>query len=204
MQKLRSPTTQLCLQYYSVPEPKPVVTTKFLAPYPPCANHNQCQKYKQFCGTQCWTGGCGDKGKALIGVKREFCQPCNLCKNSDDSVNGDCGICPVIKPKPPAYPSCADHSQCKHKQFCSTACWTGGCGSKGTVPAGSSKRNFCQPCTECQKKSNSVTRDCSMCNVQGNVTAHFLVHCAINFWIDLCNVTYCLILAVLWVNWSLD
>ena len=70
---------------------------------------------------------------------------------------------------PALYPSCTSHSHCPRKtEFCSTQCWTGGCGADGNAARGTS-RQYCQPCTECQNDSDSVTGSCDMCIFAGTI-----------------------------------
>ena len=61
--------------------------------YPSCTGRWDCGR-NQFCGTECWTGNCGDKQTIPPGTVGEFCQPCDKCLFSKDSVSGNCGACP--------------------------------------------------------------------------------------------------------------
>ena len=68
---------------------------------------------------------------------------------------------------PNVYPSCKTHSDCGTNQFCGVKCWTGGCDK-----ASNSKKtrgNFCQPCTNCTKHTDSVTHGCEVCGFSGNI-----------------------------------
>ena len=66
------------------------------------------------------------------------------------------------------YPACTAHSQCSANYFCATECHTGGCGGAGVVERGT-KRNYCQPCEQCQSDSDSITT-CSICNFAGTLS----------------------------------
>ena len=68
-------------------------STKISALYPSCDSHSSCPGKEQFCGIQCWTGGCGVNGRAPRGTVRQFCQPCDECQSDGDSVTGSCSIC---------------------------------------------------------------------------------------------------------------
>ena len=60
--------------------------------YPPCSSHSDCGS-KQFCGTECWTGGCGSQARAPSGTWGRFCQPCKKCVHHRDSVTNGCDVC---------------------------------------------------------------------------------------------------------------
>ena len=59
------------------------------------------------------------------------------------------------------YPSCTWHLDCHKKQFCSVRCWTGNC-ARGKANKGT---RYCQPCNQCSKPADSVTRSCAVCKV---------------------------------------
>ena len=64
--------------------------------YRSCTRHSDCGT-DQFCGVECWTGGCDEGRDDPKGKKRKkngkFCQPCTKCKRPTDSVTHSCGIC---------------------------------------------------------------------------------------------------------------
>merc|ERR1712113_42240 len=47
-------------------------------PFGECKRHSQCAP-GQFCGRECWTGGCGLYEDVGGGVEGNFCQPCREC-----------------------------------------------------------------------------------------------------------------------------
>jgi hypothetical protein len=62
------------------------------APYPECREHSDCSD-AQFCGVECWTGGCGENEDVEEGVRGTYCQPCDECEAGQDSITGDCSVC---------------------------------------------------------------------------------------------------------------
>ena len=69
------------------------------------------------------------------------------------------------------YRSCTWHSDCGTNQFCGVKCWTGGCDETKENSKGKKAKKhggFCQPCTKCQKYSDSSTRSCATCQVSGS------------------------------------
>ena len=63
-----------------------------VAPYPSCTTHSDCGA-DQFCGIECWTGGCGENEDVPSGTVEQYCQPCNECVQDGDSITGDCSMC---------------------------------------------------------------------------------------------------------------
>ena len=75
----------------------------------------------------------------------------------------------VITAPAMSFPSCIWHADCAKGEFCGVTCWTGGCyvakpGSQGR------KIKFCQPCTRCEKDTDSVTRSCDICKKTTSMT----------------------------------
>ena len=62
------------------------------APYSECREHSDCSD-AQFCGVECWTGGCGENEDVEEGVRGTYCQPCDQCEAGQDSITGDCSVC---------------------------------------------------------------------------------------------------------------
>ena len=62
------------------------------APYSECREHSDCSD-AQFCGVECWTGGCGENEDVEEGVRGTYCQPCDECEAGQDSITGDCSVC---------------------------------------------------------------------------------------------------------------
>jgi hypothetical protein len=60
--------------------------------YPVCSLDTDCSA-DQFCGVQCWTGGCGADASIPAGTRGAFCQPCDECEQDDDAVSGSCDVC---------------------------------------------------------------------------------------------------------------
>ena len=60
--------------------------------YPECTSHSDCAE-DQFCGIECWTGGCGENSEIEANTMGQYCQPCVECEQDDDSITGDCSIC---------------------------------------------------------------------------------------------------------------
>ena len=78
-----------------VADPPAAPTTKAPFVYSSCAEHADCGT-NQFCGVNCWTGGCDEGRDDRKGTKREhFCQPCAKCEHNTDSVTHSCEICGV-------------------------------------------------------------------------------------------------------------
>ena len=68
-----------------------------------------------------------------------------------------------------AYASCTGHSDCDPNQFCGVKCWTGGCDEGRDDRKETTSRKFCQPCTKCERNTDSATHSCEICGVSGNV-----------------------------------
>ena len=60
--------------------------------YPACSLNTDCSA-DQFCGVECWTGGCGADMSVPTGRRGAFCQPCAECEQDDDAVSGCCDVC---------------------------------------------------------------------------------------------------------------
>ena len=60
--------------------------------FPACTSHEDCSE-GQFCGIECWTGGCGENGEVEATTLGQYCQPCSECAAGTDSITGDCSIC---------------------------------------------------------------------------------------------------------------
>jgi hypothetical protein len=60
--------------------------------YPECTGHSECSE-GQFCGIECWTGGCGEAEDVPADTLGQYCQPCDECESGGDSVTGDCAVC---------------------------------------------------------------------------------------------------------------
>ena len=60
--------------------------------YPTCDTHSDCLEGFEFCSVKCRTGGC-----VPVPAAREssFCQPCEECRSSDDSVGHGCDLCEI-------------------------------------------------------------------------------------------------------------
>lgn len=61
---------------------------------------------------------------------------------------------------PDSYPECDGPWECGKQQFCGIQCWTGFCSEDGDVPAGTSGQ-YCQPCDECTRNTDSVYGNCN-------------------------------------------
>ena len=60
--------------------------------YPVCISHDDCSE-GQFCGIECWTGGCGENADVEAATMGQYCQPCDECRTEEDSITGNCNIC---------------------------------------------------------------------------------------------------------------
>ncbi len=69
-----------------------VDTSTSTAPYPECSDHSECAE-EQFCGVECWTGGCGEEEDVSPNTRGQYCQPCVECESGEDSITGDCVVC---------------------------------------------------------------------------------------------------------------
>ena len=68
------------------------IPTATQALYPSCNAHSDC-KENQFCGTKCWTDGCGEDSDVSKGSTGPFCQPCGKCQTDQRSATGSCDVC---------------------------------------------------------------------------------------------------------------
>ena len=59
--------------------------------YPGCQTDLDCGQ-AQFCGIECWMGGCGADRKVSQFTMGQFCQPCDECQGGDDAVSGSCKV----------------------------------------------------------------------------------------------------------------
>ena len=61
----------------------------FSGSYRLCGGNGGCGS-TQFCGTKCWTGGCGNAGNVGANSVGKFCQPCEKCTDKKFGTNGNC------------------------------------------------------------------------------------------------------------------